>query len=57
MKESEIIMKESEITVTKEELKQFFEDAILMGQGDCVGFSDTSYRLAEFIEIDPTQGT
>lgn len=41
------------ITLTKEEVQNFYNDVA----GEQVGWSDTSYRIAEFIGIDPTQGT
>jgi hypothetical protein len=44
---------EETIEVTRAELNTFLNDA----SGEQVGWSDTSYRLARFIGIDPTQGT
>jgi hypothetical protein len=40
------------IIVTQEELKTFYDDVA----GEQTGWSDSSYRLAKFIGIDPTQG-
>jgi len=40
------------IELTKEEIKTLMED---VERG--VGWSDTSYRIMEFIGVDPTEGT
>jgi hypothetical protein len=40
------------ITLTKEELQTFAEDCY----NQASGYSDTSYRIAHFLGIDPTDG-
>jgi hypothetical protein len=39
------------IEITKEDLQTFMDD---VNKG--VGWSDTSYRICEFVGIDPTDG-
>lgn len=50
---SEVIEKLDTITLTKNELEIFIKDFV---QG-CGSWSDTSYRICKFLNIDPTDGT